>query len=64
MNVSVHNDSFEFKDGVKQANEYTYDNNGNLTKDLNKGIIEIQYNCLNLPSKVVFSDGKEGITRI
>ena len=64
VNASAYNGGFEFKDGVKQANEYTYDNNGNLTKDLNKGIIEIQYNCLNLPSKVVFSDGKEDITRI
>ncbi|EIY77482.1 hypothetical protein HMPREF1072_01410, partial [Bacteroides uniformis CL03T00C23] len=48
---------FEFKDGVKQANEYNYDSNGNLTKDLNKGITNISYNCLNLPSVVTFSDG-------
>ena len=46
-----------FKDGVKQANEYAYDANGNLTKDLNKGITNISYNCLNLPSVVTFSDG-------
>lgn len=57
VNTSAYNGGFEFKDGVKQANEYAYDNNGNLTKDLNKGITEIQYNCLNLPNKVVFSDG-------
>ena len=57
MNTSAYNGGFEFKDGVKQANEYDYDNNGNLTKDLNKGITEIQYNCLNLPNKVMFSDG-------
>ena len=57
VNASAYNGGFEFKDGVKQANEYTYDNNGNLTKDLNKGITGIQYNCLNLPSKVIFSDG-------
>ena len=56
VNVSVHNDSFEFKDGVKQANEYAYDNNGNLTKDLNKGIEEIQYNSLNLPKLIKFKD--------
>ena len=36
---------------------YTYDNNGNLTKDSNKGIASITYNCLNLPSVVTFSNG-------
>ena len=54
---SAYNGGFEFKDAVKQANEYAYDANGNLTKDLNKGISEIQYNCLNLPRKVTFTDG-------
>ena len=55
--ASAYGGGFEFKDGVKQANEYTYDSNGNLTKDLNKGISNISYNCLNLPSVVTFSDG-------
>ena len=55
--TSAYNNGFEFKDGVKQANEYNYDSNGNLTKDLNKGITNISYNCLNLPSVVTFSDG-------
>ncbi len=54
---SAYNGGFEFKDAVKQANEYTYDSNGNLTKDLNKGITGIQYNVLNLPSSITFSDG-------
>ena len=53
----VYNNSFEFKDSMKQANEYTYDANGNLTKDLNKNITGISYNCLNLPNTVTFSDG-------
>ena len=57
VDASAYNRGFEFKDAVKQTNEYAYDNNGNLTKDLNRGITGIQYNCLNLPSKVVFSDG-------
>ena len=56
VNASAYNGGFEFKDGVKQANEYTYDNNGNLTKDLNKGIEEIQYNSLNLPKLIKFKD--------
>ena len=37
--------------------EYTYDANGNLTQDLNKGISNISYNMLSLPSVVTFSDG-------
>ena len=39
--ASAYGGGFEFKDGVKLANEYTYDSNGNLTKDLNKGISTI-----------------------
>lgn len=54
---SAYNSSFEFKDAVKQADEYAYDANGNLTKDLNKNITGIQYNFLDLPSLVTFADG-------
>ena len=46
-----------FSNGTSTANEYTYDNNGNLTKDLNKNISSITHNVLNLPSTVNFSDG-------
>ena len=46
--ASAYGGGFEFKDAVKQDNEYAYDANGNLTQDLNKGIEDIQYNCLNL----------------
>ena len=46
-----------FSNGASAENEYTYDDNGNLTKDSNKGITNITYNCLNLPSTVTFSDG-------
>ena len=46
-----------FVNGASAAGEYAYDANGNLTKDLNKGITDIQYNVLNLPSTVSFSDG-------
>lgn len=47
----------EFNDGVTEIIEYKYDENGNLTKDLNKKIVDIQYNCLNLPEKIQFEDG-------
>ena len=36
--------------------EYAYNANGAMTKDLNKGISDIQYNSLNLPSKLVIND--------
>ncbi|WP_159245938.1 RHS repeat-associated core domain-containing protein [Tenacibaculum maritimum] len=45
-----------FKD-VNNAIDYTYDVNGNMTKDLNKGITDISYNHLNLPTKIHFRNG-------
>ena len=39
--------------GANTANEYVYDANGNL----NKNITDIQYNFLNLPSQITFDDG-------
>lgn len=42
---------FHYK-GTKQAYDYTYDGDGNLTKDNNKAIDTIFYNYLNLPQQV------------
>ena len=53
----VFGNGMEFKDGASKEIEYEYDANGNLTKDLNKKIADIQYNCLNLPEKVQFEGG-------
>ena len=55
--TSAFNNGFEFKDGIDLPTEYEYDENGNLTKDLNKNKTAIQYNCLNLPSRVMFANG-------
>jgi RHS repeat-associated protein len=41
-----------FTELIKQAGEYGYDLNGNLTSDQNKGFNSIQYNFLNLPRRV------------
>jgi RHS repeat-associated protein len=38
-----------FVDGTNTGNDYSYDENGNLKVDNNKGITDIQYNLLNLP---------------
>jgi RHS repeat-associated protein len=50
--------AFNFVNGASQADEYTYDKNGNMTKDLNKKISSIQYNFLNLPTIITYSTGK------
>ena len=57
VGTAEYNGGFEFRDAVQQADEYAYDANGNLTKDLNRNISEVQYNFLNLPGKVTFTDG-------
>lgn len=42
-----------FKDGNPgTSTDYLYDDNGNMTRDLNKGISSITYNHLNLPTSV------------
>jgi hypothetical protein len=38
--------------------EYRYDANGNMTRDLNKGIISILYNHLNLPYKIELENNR------
>ena len=53
----IYKDCFDFKDGADEDIEYEYDANGNMTKDLNHGICNIEYNCINLPSRVDFLDG-------
>ena len=51
--------AMDFRDGADGAVEYTYDANGNMTSDRNKGISSITYNMLNLPQTVLFEDGHE-----
>ncbi len=60
-NVSL-SASMDFKDGKNIATEYTYDSNGNLTKDLNKGISGISYNLLNLPRTLSISNSSGSAT--
>ena len=48
---------FNFVDGAHAETEYKYDANGNLTQDFNKKISKIEYNSLNLPSRLQFSYG-------
>ncbi len=53
----------DFQDGndaaTTGADDYAYDNNGNLLLDRNKKIVAIAYNHLNLPSQICFDDNCE-----
>lgn len=49
--------NFDFQDGANKSEEYIYDLSGNLIKDLNKKITDIQYNSLNLPCRIMFENG-------
>lgn len=46
-----------YKDTSTLDNNYIYDSNGRLITDKNKGITNIQYNYLNLPKIITFSNG-------
>jgi len=50
------NTQFGFKDGSNSGNDYTYDVNGNMISDGNKGITNIYYNHLNLPTSIFFGN--------
>ncbi len=54
-------DRFGFKDDAVNttydgSNDYTYDQNGNMKTDTNKGITSIVYNHLNLPTEIKFNN--------
>ncbi|MBQ7238557.1 MAG: hypothetical protein IJS20_07180 [Bacteroidales bacterium] len=49
--------AFDFVDGVSGSKEYSYNENGALTKDSNKGITSISYDLLGNPLKVTMQDG-------
>ena len=58
ISVEDAGDRFDgFENGITEAVEYEYDADGNMTKDLNKGIAHISYNHLNLSTKVSFENG-------
>ena len=44
----------DFADNADIDEEYSYDANGNMTSDLNKGIETITYNLMNLPTQISF----------
>jgi RHS repeat-associated protein len=53
----------DFRDNANLTEEYTYDNNGNLLSDANKGITSIIYNHFNKP-QIITVQGKGTITYV
>src|SRR5690554_6120621 len=56
------NNAEGFNDGNKTGNDFVYDSFGNITQDKNKGITNVTYNHLDLPTEVVFNTGKINYT--
>ncbi|TSE08128.1 DUF6443 domain-containing protein [Aquimarina algiphila] len=52
------NTTFGFKEGTNTNDDFTYDDNGNMITDQNKGITGITYNHLNLPKTVSISNAQ------
>ena len=44
--------AMHFRDAANEETEYTYDANGNMLTDSNKGITSIEYNVLDLPQSI------------
>ena len=51
--------AFHFVDGANDTVEYTYDANGNMVSDKNKGISSIAYDVNNRPLEICFGDGRK-----
>ncbi|BFP43255.1 hypothetical protein FGF1_41000 [Flavobacteriaceae bacterium GF1] len=52
--------TYGFTDSSADNQDYWYDANGNMTSDANKGITEITYNHLNLPTKITVTGANAG----
>lgn len=50
-------DMKEYRDYNHDGLDYFYDSNGNMTADLDRDIVAIRYNMLNLPDTVQFRNG-------
>ena len=51
--------AFHFVDGTNESVEYTYDANGNMVSDKNKGIGSISYDINNQPREICLGDGRK-----
>jgi RHS repeat-associated protein len=54
---------YQNKSTATNVQEFFYDPNGNLTADLDRDIVTIQYNLLNLPDIIQFKNGNQIFNR-
>ena len=50
-----------FIEGAENTTEYQFDGNGNMTRDDNKKITAVEYNYLNMPTKVTVTGSNAGV---
>lgn len=50
--------SADFRDGVSEAVEYTYDRDGNMTSDLNRKVSLTSYDRQNQPARMIHAGGR------
>lgn len=53
----------EYQNKSNTTSEFAYDENGNMDKDLDRDIVTIRYNLLNLPDTIQFKNGNVIINR-
>jgi len=53
----------EYRDYHTEGDDFTYDANGNMTVDLDRNIVAIRYNLLNLPDTIQFKNGNQLINQ-
>jgi YD repeat-containing protein len=56
--VAVATGTGDFKNNANLTTEYTYNTDGNLTADKNKGIDSVHYNMLGKVRRIKFTDGR------
>lgn len=54
----VNSGGYDFSDGADADSEYTYDHNGRLTSDLNRGIAAIEWNATSQPLSIRLDGGE------
>ncbi|MCV6629883.1 MAG: TIGR02269 family lipoprotein [Flavobacteriaceae bacterium] len=55
------NNTYGFRDGTNTGNDFSFDANGNQTQDLNKDVTSVEYNHLNMPTKITVTGANAGV---